>query len=74
MALSRAIEQAVKKEGFTFVEAISPCPTHHVGRAAFDGIEALYDDLERRCKTAEELASLPEDKRNEYILIGEFTK
>ena len=74
-SLSAAIERAIATDGFTFVEALSPCPTHLV-RQGTQGvtIESVYDDLEARCITVKQAEALGEDEIKGRFVIGEFTR
>ncbi len=45
-ALSDAIEQAILVRGFSFVEALSPCPTQYGRRNGYASTIELYDALD----------------------------
>ncbi|MBI4800556.1 MAG: 2-oxoacid:ferredoxin oxidoreductase subunit beta [Desulfarculus sp.] len=48
--------QGLTRPGFSFIEALSPCPTQAGRRQGLDTPAALYDDLGRRCLARRELA------------------
>ncbi len=72
VALSRAVEHAIEHRGFSFVEAVTPCPTHQLQRSGAADLNDLYDRLEQRCRTAEELEEMPDEAAGDYLLVGEF--
>jgi 2-oxoglutarate/2-oxoacid ferredoxin oxidoreductase subunit beta len=45
-ALSTSIEEAISHRGFSFVEALSPCPTQYGRRNGFACVTDLYDALD----------------------------
>ncbi len=48
-ALIESLKKAIQTEGFTFVEALSPCPTQFGRRNRFPTIPALYEHLDALC-------------------------
>ena len=71
LELTDAIEKAIRIKGFTFVEAISPCPTQYGRRNALGDLAKLYEAIDASCVTAEEAARLGEDERQHRFVIGE---
>jgi 2-oxoglutarate/2-oxoacid ferredoxin oxidoreductase subunit beta len=67
-----AIEKAIRIKGFTFVEAISPCPTQYGRRNALGDVAKLYEAIDASCITAEEASRLGEDERLHRFVIGEI--
>ncbi len=51
-ALIESLKKAIQTEGFTFVEALSPCPTQFGRRNRFPTIAALYERLDALCVEA----------------------
>ncbi|MCD6500327.1 MAG: hypothetical protein J7M25_18680 [Deltaproteobacteria bacterium] len=72
-ALTESIKRAISTHGFSFVEALSPCPTQFGRRNQFDSIPALYDDLDAHCveRGTSEAAPATNGPRFE---IGEFSR
>ncbi len=69
--LSYVIETALATRGFSFVEALSPCPTQYGRRNNFNSVPELYDALDARCITADQASRLSVESRKRYIIIGE---
>ena len=67
-----AIERALRAPGFTFVEAVSPCPTQFGRRNRLGDLPQLYDHLESQCVDAAEAAQLDPETRRRRFVIGEF--
>jgi 2-oxoglutarate ferredoxin oxidoreductase subunit beta len=72
LELVDAIEKAIRIKGFTFVEAISPCPTQYGRRNALGDLAEFYDAIDASCVTAEEAARLDEEERRRRFVVGEF--
>jgi 2-oxoglutarate ferredoxin oxidoreductase subunit beta len=58
--------------GFSFIEALSPCPTQFGRRNRLDRPEEMIQDLIRRCILEEEAKGLTEEELAERIITGEF--
>jgi len=67
-----AIEKALRIEGFTFVEAVSPCPTQFGRRNSTAEISALYDRVDSLCISRAEARVMDEDERLRHFVTGEF--
>lgn len=72
VALIGAIKKALLHVGFSFVEALSPCPTQYGRRNRLDRPEDLIRDLIDRCILEEEAKGLTEEEQAEKIITGEF--
>jgi 2-oxoglutarate/2-oxoacid ferredoxin oxidoreductase subunit beta len=72
VALISAVKKALQREGFSFIEALSPCPTQYGRRNRQDRPEDMIQDLIRRCILEEEAEGLTEEERAEKIITGEF--
>jgi len=72
LELIGAIERAISTPGFTFVEAVSPCPTQFGRRNRLPDLAALYDSVEDRCVSSEEAAQMSEQERLAHFVVGEF--
>lgn len=69
--LSCAIETSIRTSGFTYVEAVSPCPTQYGRRNDLADIAQLYEDISRRCITREKYDLLSPEERTRFLTIGE---
>ncbi len=67
-----AIEKAIRTPGFTFVEAISPCPTQFGRRNDTPDVGDLYEKVEALCIDRENAESMTFDERLKHFVIGEF--
>ncbi len=72
VALVRAIKKILLREGFSFIEVLSPCPTQYGRRNRLDRPEDLIRDLIRRCIPVEEAEGMREEELAEKIITGEF--
>ncbi len=72
VALIRSIKKAIQHVGFSFIDVLSPCPTHYGRRNLLDRPEEMIKDLMRRCLQKEEAESLSEEERAGKIITGEF--
>ena len=72
VALINAIKKALLHVGFSFIEALSPCPTQYGRRNRQDRAEDMIQELLRRCILEEEAQGLTEEERAERIVTGEF--
>lgn len=70
--LSAAIETALTVRGFSFVEALSPCPTQFGRRNGLSTVTSLYSALDAACITATEAATLDRGTMKDRIVIGEI--
>lgn len=73
-ALIKSIKTALLHQGFSFIEAISPCPTQFGRRNRLDRPEEMIQDLFCRCVLKEEAEELSEGALAEKIITGEFLK
>ena len=72
VALIRSIKKAIRHTGFSFIEALSPCPTQYGRRNRIDRPEEMIRDLVKRCILEEEAKGLTEEEKAERIITGEF--
>jgi 2-oxoglutarate ferredoxin oxidoreductase subunit beta len=68
-----AIEKALRTPGFTFIDAISPCPTQFGRRNRIGDLDKLYGAVESLCVDPETAEAMDEDERLHHFAIGEFT-
>ncbi len=71
-SLIESIKKAITTKGFSFVEAISPCPTQFGRRNRFDNLEALYEHLDGLCISLTAAKELSARQRAERFVIGEY--
>jgi 2-oxoglutarate ferredoxin oxidoreductase subunit beta len=74
IALINSIKKALNHAGFSFIEALSPCPTQFGRRNRLDRPEEMIQDLIRRCILKEEAERLTEEELEERIITGEFVQ
>ncbi len=72
--LGDAIERAIRTPGFTFVDAVSPCPTQFGRRNTMGGLAGLYDSVDELCVGKEEAAEMDEETRLGHFIVGEFVR
>ncbi len=72
VSLIRSIKKAQLHVGFSFIEALSPCPTQFGRRNRLDCPEEMIRELTRRCILEEEAEGLTEEELSEMIITGEF--
>jgi 2-oxoglutarate ferredoxin oxidoreductase subunit beta len=70
--LTDSIKQAILTKGFSFVEAVSPCPTQYGRRNRFDDLAALYTYMMKQCITQEQARDMDRDELSKHFVIGEF--
>jgi 2-oxoglutarate/2-oxoacid ferredoxin oxidoreductase subunit beta len=71
-AMIKSIKNALQHRGFSFIEALSPCPTQFGRRNQLDRPEDMIRDLFSRCVLREEAEALSPEERAEKIITGEF--
>jgi len=71
--LIRSITKALETKGFSFVEAIAPCPVQFGRRNKFDTPADLFKDVMARCITKEKAGKLSPEELEGKIITGEFT-
>jgi 2-oxoglutarate ferredoxin oxidoreductase subunit beta len=72
VSLVHSIKKALLHVGFSFIEALSPCPTQFGRRNHLDRPEEMIQDLLRRCILEEEAKGQTEEELAERIITGEF--
>ena len=70
--LIAAIERAISIPGFTFVEAISPCPTQFGRRNQLGDLSKLYDNVDALCISKEDSRDMSRDEKARHFVTGEF--
>ncbi len=69
--LTDAIKKALTTKGFSFVEAVSQCPTAYGRRAGFTNAGEMLRWLKKQSMTLAEAKERPEDQKGR-IVVGEF--
>ncbi|MCK4478013.1 2-oxoacid:ferredoxin oxidoreductase subunit beta [Candidatus Bathyarchaeota archaeon] len=70
--LKEVIKKALTTKGFSFVEAISQCPTAYGRRVGFKNAGEMLLWLKKQSITVEEAEKLTEKELEEKIVVGEF--
>jgi 2-oxoglutarate ferredoxin oxidoreductase subunit beta len=72
LILTRSIKKALQTEGFSFVEAVTPCPVQFGRRNDLGRPAEMLKDLVARCITREKAAKLSPEELAGKIITGEF--
>jgi len=72
--LIRVIQTALQHPGFSFVEALSPCPVQYGRRNALTTPVAMLSDLKERCVPLTRARTMTREQLAGKIIVGEFTK
>jgi 2-oxoglutarate ferredoxin oxidoreductase subunit beta len=72
LMLDKMIERAIRKKGFSMVEAMVPCPTTYGRRNKAGDGAAMTQDLKRRAVSAAKAEKLPPEKLEDAIITGVF--
>jgi 2-oxoglutarate ferredoxin oxidoreductase subunit beta len=68
--LERLIKQGIQHHGFSFVEAVVPCPTEYGKRNPPAGVAAMLDDAKARSVSIARAARLPAEELEGKIVTG----
>jgi 2-oxoglutarate ferredoxin oxidoreductase subunit beta len=71
--LVNSIKKALQIEGFSFIEAISPCPTQFGRQNRLDTPGETFKFVERMCITKEDAQGLSPAELEGKIVTGEFS-
>ena len=72
-ALIKSIKKALQTKGFSFVEALTPCPVQFGSRNKFASPADMLKDLMARCIMKEKTGDLSPEELKNKIITGEFT-
>ncbi|MBN2125315.1 MAG: 2-oxoacid:ferredoxin oxidoreductase subunit beta, partial [Deltaproteobacteria bacterium] len=72
LSMIQAIKRAIGIQGFTFIEALSPCPTQFGRRNRYGSPEQMIEMLRTRCITREEAEILSPEELEQKIVTGVF--
>jgi 2-oxoglutarate ferredoxin oxidoreductase subunit beta len=74
VVLTRVIKRALATPGFSFVDCMSPCPTHFGRMNKLGGVPELHRAIDAQCLTQEEAdrLELSRDERLHRIIVGEW--
>ena len=67
-----SVKRAINTPGFSFIEALSPCPTQYGRRNELGDPVEMYRWLMERCLPIEDAAGLSEEELSDKIITGEF--
>ncbi len=70
--LTNSIKKALQTEGFTFIDAISPCPIQFGRRNWLDTPKDTFRFFEDRCITKEDAEGFSPEELKDKIVTGEF--
>jgi 2-oxoglutarate/2-oxoacid ferredoxin oxidoreductase subunit beta len=68
--LERLIKQGIQHQGFSFIEAVVPCPTEYGKRNPPAGVVAMLEDTKARSVSVNQAAKLPPEERRSKIVTG----
>jgi len=71
--LVKAIKKSLTTKGFTFIEALSPCPTQFGRRNRYDSPVDMVKMLMESCISREEAEELTAEELRDKIITGEFS-
>lgn len=69
--LKEAMKKALTSKGFSFIEAVSQCPTAYGRRVSLDAGEML-NWMSERSVTVEDAKKMTDEELQEKIVVGEF--
>ncbi|HBF43875.1 MAG TPA: 2-oxoglutarate synthase [Desulfobacteraceae bacterium] len=72
LSLVKAIKKSLGIDGFTFIEALSPCPTQFGRRNRYDSPADMLKMLMKKCIPKEDAEYLTKEDLKERIVTGEF--
>ena len=72
--LDKLVQTAVEKKGFSFVEVVSPCPTHFGRRNKMGGPVAMMEWLKVHGVSMQQYENLTREQRTDYFPIGVFAE
>ena len=72
LSMIAAIKRAVSIEGFTFVEALSPCPTQFGRRNQYTSPDKMIEMLRTQCVSREEAEGMSREEMEDKIVTGVF--
>jgi 2-oxoglutarate ferredoxin oxidoreductase subunit beta len=70
--LTRTLKKAIVHRGLSFVEVLSPCPTHFGRRNAFRTPHEMIKALKETCIPLEKAKGMKPDELQGKTLVGEF--
>ncbi|HHT9119131.1 MAG TPA: thiamine pyrophosphate-dependent enzyme [Candidatus Hypogeohydataceae bacterium YC41] len=66
------LKRALNLKGFSFIDALSPCPTQYGRRNLYASAAEQLKDLEKRCILLQEASAAPPETLKDKVIIGEF--
>ena len=70
--LKRAIKNGIQTEGFSFIEALSPCPTQFGRRNKMGSPAEILKFSKSKLISMKKAEALPSEERRSYTVYGEF--
>ncbi len=68
--LERMIKQGIQHKGFSFIEAVVPCPTEYGKRNPPAGVTAMLDETKARSVSVSRAAKMPIEELRDRIVTG----
>ena len=73
LALIECIKKSLSFEGFSFIEALSPCATQYGSKNLLESASKIMEWLMKNCITREEAEGLSLEELEEKIITGEWS-
>ena len=70
--LDKIIKEAINKKGFSFVEVLSPCPTHYGRRNKMADPLTMMEWLKAKGVNQKKFDQLTPEEKTEHFQIGKF--
>ena len=71
--LDKLIQDGIMRKGFSFIEVVSPCPTHFGRRNRMGDGVAMMKYLKEKGVTPSQYEMLSEEEKKEFFRIGKLT-
>jgi 2-oxoglutarate ferredoxin oxidoreductase subunit beta len=72
--LIKSIKTALTRSNFSFIEAISPCPTHIGKMNASQSAVEMFRELKQYYLPLAKYQKMPPEEKMKYQPVGEFVK
>jgi 2-oxoglutarate ferredoxin oxidoreductase subunit beta len=70
--MTKSIKKAIRKKGFSFIEAYSQCPVQFGRKSGMNGSVQMMEDYRKRSVRVEKTAGLSEEDLKDRIVVGEL--
>ncbi len=72
LLLQRAIQKGLKKRGFSFIEALSPCPTQFGRRNKMGDAAEVLKGLQASLVSRKDVSKMSQEELRDKVVYGEF--